>query len=59
VYEHGSGQVVMTGAPVLIRGADRVTGEEVIIWLADQRVVVKKGNMQIGSDTMKNRTFKP
>lgn len=59
VYEHGSGQVVMTGTPVLIRGADRVTGEEVIIWLADQRVVVKKGNMQIGSDTMKNRTFKP
>lgn len=59
VYERGSGQVVMTGSPMLIRGADRVAGEVITVWLSDSRVVVKNGKMQIGSDTMKNRNLKP
>ena len=59
VYERASGQVVMTGSPMLNRGADRVAGEEITVWLADQRIVVKKGKMQIGPETMKNRNIKP
>ena len=59
VYEKGTEQVTLTGAPVLTRGADRVTGSEIVVFMNDQRVVVKNGRMVISPETMKNRDVKP
>lgn len=59
VYERGSGQVVMTGNPVMSRGSDRVAGREITIWLNDERVVVQGGRMTISPESMKNRDIKP
>ncbi len=59
VYEKESGQVVMTGNPVMSRGADRVAGREITIWLNDERVVVQGGRMSISPESMKNRDVKP
>jgi len=59
VYERGSGQVVMTGNPVMSRGSDRVAGREITIWLNDERVVVQGGRMTISPESMKNRDVKP
>ena len=59
VYEKGTEQVTLTGSPVLTRGNDRVTGSEIVVYMNDQRVVVKNGRMIISPETMKNRDVKP
>lgn len=58
-YEHASGRIVMTGNPVVTRGADRVVGKKITVWLNDQRVEVEGGRVNLSPETMKNRDIKP
>ena len=60
VYEHATGEIVMTGNPVLTRGADRVVGTRITVYQSDQRMVVEGGGrVTLSPDTMKNREIKP
>jgi lipopolysaccharide transport protein LptA len=59
VYEHDTGEIVMTGNPVLTRGADRVVGTKITVYQNDQRMVVDGGRMNLSPETMKNREIKP
>ena len=59
VYEHATGEIVMTGNPVLTRGADRVVGAKITIFQNDQRMVVDDGRVNFSPETMKNRDVKP
>ena len=59
VYDRATGQVVMTGTPVLSRGSDRVAGKEIVLHLNDERVIVTGATMSVSPETMKNRDVKP
>jgi len=60
VYEHATGEIVMTGNPILTRGADRVVGTKITVYQNDQRMVVDGGGrVNISPETMKNRDIKP
>ena len=60
VYEHATGEIVLTGNPVLNRGADRVVGARIIVYQNDQRVVVEGGGrVNLSPETLKNREVKP
>lgn len=60
VYEHATGEIVMTGNPVLTRGADRVVGTKITVYQNDSRVVVEGGgHIFVSPETMKNRDIKP
>lgn len=60
VYERATGEIVMTGSPVLTRGADRVTGAKITVFQNDQRVIIEGGGrVNLSPETMKNREIKP
>ena len=60
IYEHATGEIAMTGNPVLIHGADRVVGTKIIVYLNDSRIVVEGGGrVNLSPETMKNREIKP
>ena len=60
VFERASGEIIMTGTPVLMRGADRVAGTRIIVFQNDQRVVVEGGGrLNLAPDTVKKREIKP
>ena len=60
VYEHATGEIAMTGNPVLNRGADRVVGTRIIVYQNDQRMVVEGGGrVNLSPETIKNRDIKP
>jgi len=60
VYDHATGEIVMTGNPVLTRGADRVVGTKITVYQNDSRVVVDGGgHIFVSPETMKNRDIKP
>ena len=41
VFEAGTGEIVLTGNPVLTNGANRVVGDKITVYQNDQRVVVE------------------
>lgn len=60
VYERASGEMVMTGNPVLTRGADRVTGAKITVFVNDSRVIIEGGGrVNLSPETMKSRDIKP
>ena len=60
VYERATGEIVMTGNPVLTRGTDRVTGARITVFQNDQRVIIEGGGrVNLSPETMKTREIKP
>ena len=47
VYDHESGRLVLTGSPSIKRGPNRVTGERILVFVDDERVVVEKARGQV------------
>ncbi len=47
VWEYATGEIAMTGNPVLTRGVDRVTGTKITLHANDLRVVAERGNVNL------------
>ncbi|MBN1511529.1 MAG: hypothetical protein JXB13_05900 [Phycisphaerae bacterium] len=55
VYLRDKGQIVMTGDAVLRRQRDQVNGDQITIWLDDQRVLCVPGRLVIYPEAIRRK----
>ena len=59
-YEHATGEIVMTGSPVVTQGGNRWVGEELTVFQNEQRVITTKpSRLDIAPESMKKQEIKP